>query len=45
MKEDGKISEEEAEAADKLLSKDDKKKEEVAPQDDMKVVENPKKDA
>ena len=45
MKEDGKISEEEAEAVDKLLSKDDKKKEEVAPQDDMKVVENPKKDA
>ena len=45
MKEDGKISEEEAEAAEKLLSKDDKKKEEVAPQDDMKVVENPKKDA
>ena len=42
MKEDGKITEEEAEAADKLLSKDEKKKEEVAPQDDMKVVENPK---
>ena len=45
MKEDGKITEEEAEAASKLLSKDDQKKEEVAPQDDMKVVENPKKDA
>ena len=45
MKEDGKITEEEAEAEDKLLSKDEKKKEEVAPQDDMKVVENPKKDA
>ena len=45
MKEDGKITEDEAEAEDKLLSKDEKKKEEVAPQDDMKVVENPKKDA
>ena len=42
MKEDGKITEEEAEAASKLLSKDDQKKEEVAPQDDMKVVEKPK---
>jgi hypothetical protein len=42
MKEDGKITEEEAEAASKLLSKDDQKKEEVAPQDDMKVIEKPK---
>ena len=42
MKEDGKLTEEEAEAANKLLSKDDEKKDVVAPQDDVKVV---KKDA
>lgn len=43
MKEDGKISEEEAEAAySKLLSKDDQKKVELAPQDDMKKIDNPK---
>jgi hypothetical protein len=45
MKEDGKITEEEAEAASQLLSKDDQKKVELAPQDDMKVIKNPKKDA
>jgi hypothetical protein len=45
MKKDGKITEEEAEAASKLLSKDDEKKVELAPQDDMKVIKNPKKDA
>ena len=45
MKEDGKITEEEAEAASQLLSKDDQKKVELAPQDDMKVINNPKKDA
>jgi hypothetical protein len=45
MKEDGKLSKEEEEAEAKLLSKDDQKKKEVAPQDDMKVVKNPKKDA
>ena len=46
MKEDGKLSKEEEEEAEaKLLSKDDQKKKEVAPQDDMKVVKNPKKDA
>jgi len=43
MKEDGmEMSEEESEAASKLLSKDDEKKDVVAPQDDIKVV---KKDA
>ena len=42
MKEDGKLTEEESEAANKLLSKDDEKKDVVAPQDDVKVV---KKDA
>lgn len=45
MKEDGKLSEEAEAAYSKLLSKDDQKKKEVAPQDDMKVVKNPKKDA
>jgi N-methylhydantoinase B/oxoprolinase/acetone carboxylase alpha subunit len=46
MKEDGKLSEEEEKEAEaKLLSKDDQKKKEVAIEDDMKVVKNPKKDA
>lgn len=45
MKQDGKLSKEEEEAEAKLLSRDDQKKKEVAVQDDMKVVKNPKKDA
>ena len=45
MKKDGKISEEEAEAASKLLSKDDQKKKETNIKDEVKVVKNPKKDA
>ena len=43
MKEDGKITEEEAEAAySKLLSKDDQPKEEVGPEGELKKVDNPK---
>jgi hypothetical protein len=43
MKEEGKITEEESEAAySKLLSETDKQKEEVGPHGEMKVVENPK---
>ena len=43
MKEDGKISEEEAEAAvSKLLSKDDQPKEESIPESALKKVDNPK---
>ena len=49
MKEDGKLSKEEQEEAEaaysKLLSKDDQKKKEVNIKDEIKVVENPKKDA
>tara|TARA_R110002020_G_scaffold114331_3_gene262932 strand:+ start:507 stop:947 length:441 start_codon:yes stop_codon:yes gene_type:complete len=45
MKKEGKLSEEAEAAYSKLLSKDDKKKKEVSPQDEVKVVENPKKDA
>ena len=45
MKKEGKISEEAEAAYSKLLSKDDQKKQEVDPQDGMKVVKNPKKDA
>jgi len=46
MKEDGKISEEEADAAySKLLSKDDQKKKETNIEDEVKVVKSPKKDA
>ena len=46
MKEDGKLTEEESEAVTQdLLSKDNKKKEEVGPEGEMKVVEKPKKDA
>ena len=44
MKEDGKISEEEAEAAvSKLLSKDDQPKEESTPETTLKKIDNPKK--
>ena len=43
MKEDGKITEEEADAAySKLLSKDDQPKEEVGPEGELKKVDNPK---
>jgi len=44
MKKEGKISEEEAKAyqESKFLSKDDQPKEEVGPEGEMKVVENPK---
>lgn len=42
MKKEGKLSEEAEAAHSKLLSKDDKKKKEVSPQDEVKVVENPK---
>jgi membrane peptidoglycan carboxypeptidase len=46
MKEDGKISDEEADAAySKLLSKDDQKKKETNIEDEVKVVKSPKKDA
>ena len=49
MKEDGKLSKEEQEEAEaaysKLLSRDDQKKKEVNIKDEIKVVENPKKDA
>ena len=46
MKEDGKISEEEADAAySKLLSKDNQKKKETNIEDEVKVVKSPKKDA
>jgi hypothetical protein len=43
MKKEGKLSEEAEAAYSKLLSKDDRKKEEVGPEGEMKVVE--KKDA
>ena len=42
MKEDGKLTEEESEAASKLLSKDDQKKEEVGPEGELKKVDSPK---
>ena len=43
MKEDGKITKEEADAAySKLLSKDDQPKEEVGPEGELKKVDNPK---
>ena len=42
MKKEGKLSEEAEAAYSKLLSEDDKKEIEVAPQDDMKVIEKPK---
>ena len=43
MKEDGKITEEEADAAySKLISKDNKPKEEVGPEGELKKVDNPK---
>jgi len=45
MKKDGKISEEAEAAYSKLLSEDDKKEKEVGPEGELKVVENPKKDA
>lgn len=45
MKKEGKITEEAEAAYSKLLSKDDQKEKEVAPQDDLKVVKEPKKDA
>tara|TARA_E500000318_G_scaffold90735_2_gene88783 strand:- start:3165 stop:3638 length:474 start_codon:yes stop_codon:yes gene_type:complete len=45
MKKEGKITEEAEAAYSKLLSKDDQKEKEVAPQDDIKVVEKPKKNA
>lgn len=43
MKKEGKLSEEAEAAYSKLLSKDDQKKEEVGPEDEIKVVK--KKDA
>jgi len=43
MKEDGKITKEEADAAySKFLSKDDQSKEEVGPEGELKKVDNPK---
>ena len=43
MKKDGKITDEEADAAvSKLLSKDDQAEKEVGPEGELKVVENPK---
>lgn len=45
MKKEGKLSEEAEAAYSKLLSEDDKKEKEVGPEGELKVVENPKKDA
>lgn len=43
MKKDGKLTEEESEAASKLLSKDDQKKQENNIKDEVKVTEKSKK--
>ena len=45
MKKEGKLSEEAEAAYSKLLSEDDKKEKEVGPEGELKVVEDPKKDA
>ena len=42
MKKEGKLSEEAEAAYSKLLSKDDKKEEEVGPEGELKKVDNPK---